>query len=65
VLEMQIIERYRRRESSLEEALMEMYPASVSVRRVEDITEALGGMQVSPSTARCSALGKGRRSEVG
>ena len=34
-----IIERYRRRESSVEEALMEMYLAGVSVRRVEDITE--------------------------
>ena len=29
-----IIERYRRRESSVEEALMEMYLAGVSVRRV-------------------------------
>ena len=36
-----IIERYRRRESSVEEALTEMYLAGVSVRRVEDITEAL------------------------
>lgn len=33
-----IIERYRRRESSVEEALIEMYLAGVSVRRVEDIT---------------------------
>src|SRR5262249_54889049 len=32
-----IIERYRRRESSVEEALIEMYLAGVSVRRVEDI----------------------------
>jgi transposase-like protein len=45
-----IIERYRRRESSVEEALMEMYLAGVSVRRVEDITEALWGTKVSPST---------------
>jgi putative transposase len=45
-----IIERYRRRESSIEEALMEMYLAGVSVRRVEDITEALGGMRVSAGT---------------
>ncbi len=36
-----IIERYRRRESSVEEALIEMYLAGVSVRLVEDITEAL------------------------
>src|SRR5574344_18971 len=32
-----IIERYRRRESSVEEALIEMYLAGVSVRRVEDM----------------------------
>jgi transposase-like protein len=44
-----IIERYRRRESSVEEALIEMYLAGVSVRRVEDITEALWGTKVSPS----------------
>lgn len=48
--ETQIIERYKRRESSVEEALMEMYLAGVSVRRVEDITEALWGTKVSPST---------------
>jgi Transposase and inactivated derivatives len=45
-----IIERYRRRESSVEEALIEMYLAGVSMRRVEDITEALWGTKVSPGT---------------
>ena len=45
-----IIERYRRRESSVEEALIEMYLAGVSVRRVEDISEALWGSCVSAST---------------
>ena len=45
-----IIGRYRRRESSVEEALVEMYLAGVSVRRVEDITEALWGTRVSGST---------------
>ena len=45
-----IIERYRRRESSGEEALIEMYLAGVSVRRVEDITEALWGSKVSLTT---------------
>lgn len=45
-----IIERYRRRESSVEEALIEMYLAGVSVRRVEDITEALWGTKVSAGT---------------
>jgi putative transposase len=44
-----IIERYRRRESSVEEALVEMYLAGVSVRRVEDITQALWGTRVSPT----------------
>jgi putative transposase len=45
-----IIERYRRRETSVEEALIEMYLAGVSVRRVEDITQALWGTRVSAST---------------
>lgn len=45
-----IIERYRRRECSVEEALVEMYLAGVSLRRVEDITEALWGSKVSPGT---------------
>ena len=45
-----IIERYRRREASVEEALIEMYLAGVSVRRVEDITEALWGTRVSSGT---------------
>ena len=48
--ETSIIERYKRRESSIEEALIEMYLAGVSVRRVEDITEALWGTKVSPGT---------------
>jgi transposase-like protein len=48
--ESQVIDRYRRRETSVEEALVEMYLAGVSVRRVEDITEALWGTRVSPST---------------
>jgi putative transposase len=45
-----IIERYRRKEASVEEALIEMYLAGVSVRRVEDITEALWGTRVSAGT---------------
>jgi transposase-like protein len=49
-LETEIIERYRRRESSVEESMVQMYLAGVSVRRVEDITEALWGQRVSPST---------------
>ncbi len=34
----------------MEEALVEKYLAGVSARRVEDITEALWGTRVSPST---------------
>ncbi len=45
-----IIERYKRREASVEEALVEMYLAGVSVRRVEDITEALWGSRASSGT---------------
>lgn len=45
-----IVERYKRREESVEEALIEMYLAGVSVRRVEDVTEALWGAKVSPGT---------------
>ena len=45
-----IIERYKRRESSVKEALMEMYLTGVSVRHVEDVTEALWGIKVSTGT---------------
>lgn len=46
----EVIERYRRREASVEEALIEMYLAGVSTRRVQDITEALFDSAVKPST---------------
>ncbi len=45
-----IIDRYRRREISIEEAIVQMYLAGVSVRRVEDVTEALWGTRVSSGT---------------
>lgn len=45
-----IIERCRRREISVEEAIVQMYLAGVSVRRVEDVTEALWGTRVSSGT---------------
>ena len=41
-----IIERYKRRECSVEEALIEMYLAGISVRRVEDITGARRSLRV-------------------
>jgi transposase-like protein len=45
-----IVDRYQRRQSSVEKALVEMYLAVVSVRRVEDISEALWGTKASPGT---------------
>ena len=51
-----IIERYRRRESSVEEALVEMYLAGVSTRKVEDITEILWDTKIS--AAAVSKLNK-------
>ncbi len=47
--ETQIIERYKRREASVEESIVQMYLAGVSIRRMKDITEGLKGMCVSPS----------------
>lgn len=45
-----VIERYRRMEASLEEALIEMYLLGVSTRKVSDITDALCDTSVSSST---------------
>lgn len=45
-----IIERYRRRESSVGEAPIEMCLAGVSVLPIEDITQAFWGTRVSAST---------------
>ena len=45
-----IIERYRRRETSVEEAMVEMYLAGVSTRRIEDVSEILCGSSVSAAT---------------
>lgn len=45
-----IIERYRRRETSVEEAMIEMYLAGVSTRRIEDVSEILWGASVSAAT---------------
>ncbi len=52
LFEAAIIERYRHKESSVEEALIEMYLAGVSIRRVGDITEVLCGAKVSPDTIK-------------
>lgn len=45
-----IIERYKRREVSVEEAIVEMYLAGVSTRRIEDVGEILWGASVSAGT---------------
>lgn len=42
-----VIERYKRRETSVEEAIIEMYLAGVSTRRIEDVGEILWGAGVS------------------
>ena len=45
-----VIERYRRCETSVEEAIVEMYLAGVSTRRIEDVSELLWGAPVSSGT---------------
>ena len=45
-----VIERYKRRETSVEEAMIEMYLAGVSTRRIEDVSGILWGASVSAST---------------
>lgn len=45
-----IIERYKRREASVEEAMIEMYLAGISTRRIEDVSEILWGSTVSAAT---------------
>ena len=46
-----VIERYRRRETGAEEAIIEMYLAGVSTRRIEDASEILWGAGASAGTA--------------
>ena len=43
VFESAVIERYRRREQSVEESLIDMYLAGVSTRQVDDISQLLWG----------------------
>ena len=45
-----VIERYKRRETPVEEAIIEMYLAGVSTRRIEDVGEILWGAGVSAGT---------------
>lgn len=45
-----IIERCRRRETGVEEAMIEMYLAGVSTRRIEDVSEILWGSSAPAAT---------------
>lgn len=45
-----IIERYKRRETSVDDAVIEMYLAGVSTGRIEDVSEVLRGSPVSAAT---------------
>ena len=50
VFESAVIERYRRREESVEEALIDMYLAGVSTRQVDDISQLLWGDRMPSQT---------------
>ena len=50
VFESAVIERYRRREESVEEALIDMYLAGVSTRRVDDVSQLLWGDRMPSQT---------------
>lgn len=50
LFESAVIERYRRREESVEEALIDMYPAGVSTRQVDDTGQLLWGGRMPSQT---------------
>ena len=50
VFESAVIERYRRREQSVEESLIDMYLAGVSTRQVDDISQLLWSDRMSSQT---------------
>lgn len=60
-----VIERYRRRETSVEEAVAEMYLAGVSTRRIEDVSEPLWGRRCPPAPSPTSTRGPSRPSRPG
>ena len=53
LFESAVIERYRRREQSVEEALIDMYLAGVSTRQVDDISRLLWGERMPSQTLSC------------
>lgn len=50
VFESAVIERYRRREESVEEALIDMYLAGVSTRQIDDVSQLLWGDRMPSQT---------------
>lgn len=50
VFESAVIERYRRREESVEKALIDMYLAGVSTRQVDDVSQLLWGDRMPSQT---------------
>ena len=50
VFESAVIERYRRREESVEEALIDMYLAGVTTRQVDDVSQLLWGDRMPSQT---------------
>lgn len=52
-----IIERYKRRETSVGEAMIEMHLAGVFTRRIEDVSEILWGSSVDSDSAPFSLTG--------
>ncbi|ESV32987.1 Transposase [Bifidobacterium longum E18] len=50
VFESAVIEQYRRREESVEEALIDMYLAGVSTRQVDDVSQLLWGDRMPSQT---------------
>lgn len=50
-------ERYRRRETSVEEAIVELYLVGVSTRRIEDVSELLWGGRCPPAPSPTSTRG--------
>ena len=60
-----VIERYKRRETSVEEAVIEMRLAGVSTRRIEDVSEILWGAASPPARSPISTTRLSRRSRSG
>lgn len=60
-----IIERYRRREVSVEEAMMEMHLSGVSTRRIEDVSEIIWGLASRRRPSPTLTRGRPPRSRSG